>query len=159
MDAIPALMQQCAPAIHPATLARVLHRESEHQPFVIRVNGARLERQPHNISEAVATAKNLQRLRYDFDAGIAQINVRNFAWLGLTAETVFDPCINLQAAQRVLLDCYERAPSRDEQTRIRQMLSCYNTGNHRDGFRNGYVSGVVNAPVAIPTVPSIKDQL
>jgi type IV secretion system protein VirB1 len=157
MDALPALMQQCAPAIHPATLVRVLSRESGQRVLAIGVNGARLERQPQNLSEAVATARNLQRLGYDFDAGLAQINVRNWSWLGLTPETVFNPCENLKAAQRVLLDCFDRAPSRDAQTRIRQMLSCYNTGNHRDGFRNGYVYGVVGVPVAIPTVPSIED--
>src|SRR3546814_15029492 len=44
-----------------------------------------------------------------FDAGLMQINSANFARLGLTPETVFDPCTNLRAGAHVLTDNNRRA--------------------------------------------------
>jgi type IV secretion system protein VirB1 len=100
----------------------------------------------------VATARELRRLGVNFDAGRAQINVANWRWLGLDERSVFDTCRNLQAAQRVLLECKARMPARDAQAAIRETLSCFNTSNPRSGFINGYVSRVANAPAAIPPV-------
>jgi type IV secretion system protein VirB1 len=154
-----ALLPVCAPLVHPETMLRVLHVESSGNPLAINVNGpAQLAWQPRTRAEAVATARELRRLGYDFDAGIAQINVRNWHWLGLDEVSVFDPCRNLAAAQSLLLDCFKRAPSPDPQTALRQALSCYNTGNHRGGFANGYVARVVGTSSAPPSIPSLKDQ-
>lgn len=44
------------------------------------------------------------------DVGLAQINSSNFAWLGLTMETAFDPCRNLAAGAAVLLARYNGSP-------------------------------------------------
>lgn len=44
------------------------------------------------------------------DVGLAQVNSSNFAWLGLTAETAFDPCRNLAAGARVLFAKYNGSP-------------------------------------------------
>jgi type IV secretion system protein VirB1 len=142
------LLPVCAPAVHPDTILRLIHTESGYNALAIGVNGARLERQPKNLAEAIVTARVLRRQGYDFDAGSTQINIRNWAWLGLDEVSVFDPCKNLRAAQTVLLDCFKRAPAADPQTALRQALSCFNTGNHRSGFTNGYVTKVVRAPVA-----------
>jgi type IV secretion system protein VirB1 len=146
--ALLSLLPICAPAVHPDTILRVVHIESGYNALAISVNGARLERQPRNLAEAIVTARALRRLGYDFDAGSTQINIRNWAWLGLDEVSVFDPCTNLRAAQTVLLDCFKRALAADPQTALRQALSCFNTGNHRNGFTNGYVMKVVRAPVA-----------
>jgi type IV secretion system protein VirB1 len=84
---------------------------------------------------------------------LAQINVRNWDWLKLNAETVFDPCTNLQAAQTVLTHCYTRAVKlyTDEQQALQAALSCYNTGHLERGFRNGYVTKVLaQAGIKIP---------
>jgi type IV secretion system protein VirB1 len=153
-------MQQCAPQVHPNLLLRVMHTESRHNQFAIGVNSGpvRLMRQPRTLGEATATARELRRLGVNFDAGRAQINVKNWQWLGLDEASVFDTCQNLQAAQRVLLDCKKRAPGPGTQTVLRQVLSCFNTGNVRDGFANGYIGRVVNAPAAIPTPPSIPSR-
>lgn len=155
------VMNECAPLVHPHLLLRVMHVESRHNPYAIGVNGpVRLMRQPRTLGEAVATARVLLRMGVSFDAGRAQINVRNWRWLGLDETTVFDSCRNLQAAQRVLLDCKTRAPSRDAQTALRQVLSCFNTGNPRGGFVNGYVGRVANAPAALPSsfpVPTLQE--
>jgi type IV secretion system protein VirB1 len=79
--------------------------------------------------------------------------VRNFHWLGLDERSVFDPAANLRACQAVLLDCFQRAPTTAPQAALRQALSCFNSGNHRSGFANGYVGGVVRLPAALPAVP------
>jgi hypothetical protein len=52
-----------------------------------------------------------------FDYGLAQINSANFAWLSqsmrtpVNERTIFDPCINLQAAMRVLFARYNGNPT------------------------------------------------
>src|SRR5690606_957176 len=99
---------------------------------------------PRSLEEATAAAQTLIDQGIDFDAGLGQINVRNWAWLKLDATTVFDPCRNLAAAQTVLADCYARAlpTHKDPQQALRAALSCYNTGNFRRGFTNGYVGKV-----------------
>jgi type IV secretion system protein VirB1 len=121
------------------------------------VNGARLEHQPRSLGQAVATARALRRQGYNFDAGLCQVNVHNWPRLGLDELSVFDPAKNLRACQAVLLDCFQRAPTTDPQSALRQALSCFNTGSHRSGFTNGYVSRVVSLPAALPAVVPPKE--
>jgi type IV secretion system protein VirB1 len=153
VETLVALAALHAPLIHPGTLARIVEHESGRQPLAIGVNGARLEHQPRSLGQAVATARALRQQGHDFDAGLCQINVRNFRWLGLDERSVFDPAANLSACQAVLLDCFQRAPTPDSQAALRMALSCFNTGNHRSGFASGYVSRVVSLPAALPAVP------
>ena len=151
------LALSCAPDIHPATLLAVVKHESRAQQYAIGVNrkGHQLKRQPRNLEEATAAAQRLIDQGIDFDAGLGQINVRNWAWLKLDATTVFDPCRNLTAAQTVLADCYSRAlpTHKDPQHALRAALSCYNTGNFRRGFTNGYVGKVLaQASIKVPAL-------
>jgi type IV secretion system protein VirB1 len=155
--ALAALAAQHAPAIHPNTVLRLVEHESRRRPLAIGVNGARLEHQPRSLGQAVATVRALRQQGYDFDAGLCQINVRNFRWLGLDELSVFDPAANLRACQAVLLDCFQRAPTTDSQAALRQALSCFNTGNHRSGFSNGFVGRVANLPAALPAVIPPKE--
>lgn len=149
-----ALIERHASAIHPRTVLRIVEHESARQPLVIGVNGGRLEHQPRSLAQAINTARTLRQQGYDFDAGLCQINVRNFRRLGLDEVSVFDPAANVRACQTVLLDCFRRAPSADPQAALRQAFSCFNSGNHQAGFASGYVSRVVNVPAAIPAVAS-----
>ncbi|WP_232539972.1 lytic transglycosylase domain-containing protein [Azohydromonas aeria] len=154
--ALLALLPACAPLVHPDTISRVVAVESAGNPWAINVNGARLERQPRSLAEAVVTARALRRQGFDFDAGLGQINVRNWQWLGLDEISVFDPCTNLKATQTVLLDAFKRAPAANPQAALRQSLSAFNTGSFSAGFANGYVSKVVSAPAS--PQPSTKEQ-
>lgn len=153
-----ALALTCAPNIHPVTLEALIRHESGTQPYAIGVNrkGKGLLRQPHDLETASRAAEHLIAEGIDFDAGLGQINVRNWAWLGLTSTTVFNPCRNLTAAQTILSACYARAlgTHRDQQRALRAALSCYNTGNFTKGFANGYV-GKVLAQAGI-RVPALK---
>jgi type IV secretion system protein VirB1 len=81
-------------------------------------------------------------------------------WLGLTWETVFDPCTNVAALGQVLTANYNAAKAgRDPQTALRVALSMYNTGSQTRGFRNGYVAKVVSnsgvADTAAPYGPNV----
>ncbi|ASR90141.1 lytic transglycosylase domain-containing protein [Alcaligenes faecalis] len=156
------LAATCAPNIHETTLSALVRHESTAQVYAIGINkGKRLGKQPTDYEQAAQIANDLIDRGIDFDAGLGQINVRNWAWLGLTTETVFDPCTNLKAAQTVLTDCYRRAlrQSADEQQALRSALSCYNTGNFERGFSNGYVVKVLaQAGVKVPAIKAIKNE-
>jgi type IV secretion system protein VirB1 len=89
-------------------------------------------------------ARWLEKHGYNFDAGLGQVNSSNLARLGLDVVSVFDPCANLQAASRVLAECYERASERwgEGEPAVAAALSCYNTGHFTRGVANGYVDTV-----------------
>ncbi|MBC2770052.1 lytic transglycosylase domain-containing protein [Pusillimonas minor] len=157
-----ALALACAPDIHPVTLHAVVKHESRAQQYAIGVNrkGHQLQRQPRSLEEATAAAQKLIDQGIDFDAGLGQINVRNWAWLRLDTTTVFDPCKNLTAAQTVLADCYARAlpTHQNPQQALRAALSCYNTSNFRRGFTNGYVGKVLTqAGIKVPALVPLAD--
>lgn len=148
--AILALASQCAPSVAPETVLAIVQTESNGYPFALNVNGGRQPARQSNAANAAATAQRFVAAGYSVDLGLGQINSRNMRWLGLTWETVFDPCTNIAALARVLTTNYNAAKAgRDPQTALRVALSMYNTGSQTRGFRNGYVAKVVgNASVA-----------
>lgn len=151
-----ALSATCAPGVAPETMAAIVRTESGFKPLAIGINGGgRLERQPANLSEAVATAKWLIANGYNIDMGLGQINSANLRRLGLGAEDVFDPCKNLAGAARILQENYRQAaPSvKGGQAALQEALSAYNTGNFRTGFNNGYVRRVVNSAAVLAGSP------
>lgn len=142
-----ALAQECAPHVHPNTLAAIVRTESRFKPFAIGVNYGKpqLRRQPTNKQEAVEAAKALIEKGYNIDMGLGQINSANMDWLGLSVEDAFDPCKNLSAAARVLTGNFQRATkgTPDQQQALSKAISAYNTGSFARGFTNGYVGKVV----------------
>ncbi len=148
--ALLALASQCAPSVAPETVLAIINTESSGEPFALNVNGGRQPAKQSNAADAVATARRYVAAGYSVDLGLGQINSRNMRWLGLTWETVFDPCTNVAALARVLTTNYNAVkPGRDPQTALRVALSMYNTGSQTRGFRNGYVAKVVgNAGIA-----------
>jgi type IV secretion system protein VirB1 len=140
----------CAPMVHPDTALRLVKHESGNNPFAIGINGPyRLSPQPKSRAQAVATAQMLMNAGLSIDMGLGQINSRNLPWLGLTLESVFDPCMNLRAMQVVLLKGYEKAAKTHGpgQQALVAALSTYNTGHPERGVRNGYVASVFKTPV------------
>jgi type IV secretion system protein VirB1 len=152
-----ALAGRCAPAIAPETLLPIVQVESGLDPLAIGVNG-----QPRTVvtaasaADAIAKASALIAAGQSVDLGLAQINSRNLARLGLSVADAFDPCHNLRAAARVLQVGYVRSAvvAPDEQTALRTALSYYNTGDPRRGFDNGYVAKVTS--IAIRRPPSAQ---
>lgn len=139
------LVAQCAPLVAPVTAHAVITVESAGDPHAIGVVGGRLVRQPRSRAEALATVKSLETQGMNYSVGLGQINRGNFARLGLTPETAFEPCANLRAMQVILGECFERAGrvSEGEQLALKRALSCYYSGNFNTGFEQGYVQRVV----------------
>ena len=152
--AILALASQCTPSVAPETVLAIIQTESSGDPFALNVNGGRQPARQTNSADAAATARRYVAAGYSVDLGLGQINSRNMRWLGLTWETVFDPCTNVAALGRVITANYNAAiAGRDPQTAVRVAISMYNTGSQTRGFRNGYVAKVVgNAGVTVAAV-------
>lgn len=141
-----AILLACAPLVAPTTAHALVHVESGGNPFAIGVVGGQLARQPRHLAEAVATVKHLEANGWNYSVGLGQINKANFARLGLTPETAFEPCANAQGMQAVLGECFGRATRTNaEQAALRAALSCYYSGNFSTGFRDGYVDRVLAA--------------
>lgn len=168
-----ALASQCAPTVAPETVLAIIQTESRGYPFALNVNGGRQPVRQTSAANAAATARRYVAAGYSVDLGLGQINSRNMRWLGLTWETVFDPCINIAALGKVMTSNYNAVKAgRDPQTALRLALSMYNTGSQSRGFRNGYVSkvvrnaGIANTPasfdtnvVAVAVTPQVSGDL
>jgi type IV secretion system protein VirB1 len=143
-----ALVAACAPMVDLGTARALVSVESSFNPHAIGVVHGVLERQPHSRAEALATTRNLRENGWNYSAGLAQINARNFARLGLSADEAFEPCANLRAMQTILQECFERAQGAERtstQLALRQSFSCYYSGNFVTGFGDGYVGRVIRA--------------
>lgn len=145
------LAAQCAPGVAPATIAAIVRTESSGNVLALNVNGiGRRVAQPATVVQAVETARYYIARGHSVDLGLGQINSRNMKRLGLTWDTVFDPCTNIAAAGAVLSGNYHSVRAGlHPQRALRVALSMYNTGSQSRGFRNGYVGKVVgNAGVS-----------
>jgi type IV secretion system protein VirB1 len=165
-----ALAQQCAPTVDPQTMAAVVKVESSFNPYAIGVVGGRLERQPKNKDEAIATVKALEAGGWNFSVGVAQVNRYNLTKYNLTYEQAFEPCANLRAGSKILEACYSRALTRtdgDSQRALQAAISCYYSGNFTRGFKPdkagqpSYVQKVLAQAnvdaMPIPVVPNIAN--
>lgn len=140
-----AVIQRCAPQVHPRTLQAIVRVESGGNPYAIGVIGGALERQPRSLGEAVATAAELERLGMNYDLGLAQINRANLQRLGLLPVAhAFDACANLRASAAVLTECFGRAKRQgakeqgrsatSDQASLHAAISCYYSGSLTRGF-------------------------
>ena len=93
---------RCAPTVAPQTAAAIVLAESDGRPLAINVNGRSQPVAATNVADAVATARRYVAAGNSVDLGLGQINSRNMRLLGLTWETIFDPCTNIAALGRVL---------------------------------------------------------
>ena len=131
------LIATCAPMGAPATMKAVVLEESRGHPYAIHDGSTHRALFPDTKAEAIAAARRLIEGGSRIDAGLAQINSQNWKWLGLTPETVFDPCPNLRAGERVILAAYTSDPNT-----VDAAISRYNTGDATRGVSNGYVGRV-----------------
>ena len=145
----------CAPLVDASTARAVVQVESAFNEHAIGIVGGQLERQPRGPRQAIAMAQALESTGRNFSVGLAQINRYNFARLGLTVPTAFEPCSNLAAMQVLLLDCFDRASrgGTTAQRSLRRALSCYYSGNFSTGFQHGYTRRVVQAATSSAARP------
>lgn len=140
------LAAQCAPNVAPATIAAIVQTESRGNELAIGVNGlGRSITQPKSVAQAIEAARFYVAKGYSVDLGLGQINSRNMKALGLTWDTVFEPCTNIAAAGAVISGNYRSVrEGLHPQRALRIALSMYNTGSQSRGFTNGYVDRVVS---------------
>lgn len=141
------LVVLCAPFVSSNTMMAVLQHESAGNPWALGVNDSRRFQKPISYESAVAEAKRLIANGASVDMGLMQINNRTMVRLGLTVEQTFDPCTNIYAGGIVLTRNYVQAKASgkfgDQQSALQAALSAYNTGNFRNGIKNGYVELVI----------------
>ena len=167
-----ALAQQCAPQVAPETMGRLVRVESGFNPFAIGVVNGRLERQPRNLADAVATARQLEKNGWNFSVGAAQINISNLKKFNVAYEQAFDVCKSLSLGSGILKECYERAKltRKDDQEALAASFSCYYSGNFKTGFKPDFkgqpsyvqkvlaANGAVELGTAIPVISSAKKE-
>ena len=141
----PAILQQCAPKVAAITMSAIVKTESNGFPWAIGLNkGFKLRFQPKTVQQAQAWVNYLEKNNYNFDVGLAQVNVNNIHRYGYKASDALDPCINLKMASDILSKNYTSALSKSGSSTdaLQKAISAYNTGNYSAGFRNGYVNKV-----------------
>lgn len=162
-----ALIARCAPTVHPETMAAVVSAESRGHQFAIADAGPvklpwaqrkALVRSlyPGSLQEAVETAQTLIANGHTVSLGVAQVNDRNLAPMGVAIKDVFDPCVNIAVGGKILTDFYERAVPKfgPGPAALRAALSAYNSGDWVRGAKDGYVDLVyqqLGKPLAIRT--------
>jgi type IV secretion system protein VirB1 len=140
------LVRQCAPGVAPNTILAIMHTESSFNPVAMHVNGnVQLQHAPKTTAEAIEWSDWLIRRGNSVDMGLMQINSHNLARLNMSVADAFEPCRNIHAAAVILTEQYKLAAHLEENSTqaLLAAISAYNTGNFRDGLRNGYVSRVL----------------
>lgn len=159
---IAVIIAQCAVNVAPSTMQAIITTESKSNPLAIGINkGYKLKYQPKSNDQAKAWVNYLEKNNYNFDVGLAQVNIKNIHKYGYKAVDALDPCINLKMASDILRKNYKNAisGSRNQTEALQKALSAYNTGNYQSGFRNGYVQKIyanATVPTNITNMPPIE---
>lgn len=151
------LVGNCAPDVHPNTMAKILGHESGFAPFIIGVNDKGKPRQVFRLKtqqEAAQKARELIAQGKSIDMGLGQIWSGNLKGLKLSPEEIFEPCTNVAAAAGLLMEAYDRALKQGftDRQAMDQALSVYNTGKFDNGIANGYVSKVRSQRYKVPAM-------
>lgn len=136
--ALISLLSTCQTSVDPITLQTIVNVESAKNPYAIAVvNGKSIY--PKSEMEAVNTIKELDKKGLNYSVGIMQVNQSNFKKYGLTLDSAFNSCKNIQAGAEIFKNCYFRAKNKfknlDEQQLIRKASSCYYSGNFTRGYK------------------------
>lgn len=118
-------------------MTAIINVESGGNSLAIGDNTAGRSYYPRDRASAESLARRLLQAGHSIDVGIAQIDSMNFAGFGVTAHSIFDPCINLSIGARILSDDYAFAARRyrDAQVAVRHAIGMYNTGRLNGGTR------------------------
>lgn len=150
-----ALMERCAPGVHPETMRAIVKQESMARPFALSDDGPmhlpwsqrkRMLRSfyPHDKAGAVAMATALIKQGHLVGIGLTQISSRHLTARGISVASAFDPCTNLKYGAQILTEFYTEArKTRDPDSALLAAISAYNTGSFVGGLQNGYVEKVL----------------
>lgn len=148
-----ALIARCAPTVDPETMMALVSAESRGHQYAIADAGPvhlpwskrkSLVRSYYMGSMDAATEKatTLIAAGHTVSLGLAQINDRNLARMGLSVREMFDPCTNLSAGGKIVTEFYQRAVRKfgTGGRALRAAISAYNSGDWIRGERDGYVN-------------------
>lgn len=160
-----ALLAQCVPSVHPSTMGAIVRTESRGNAYALSDDGPsnlpwRTRKtmlrsfNPGSLGEAVRITNELISNGHIVGLGLAQVNSRNLAKLGLTVEQALDPCTNLNAGGQILTKFYLQAQRKYGATEkaLIAAISAYNTGDFVAGIENGYVGKVVRSGYTVPSL-------
>lgn len=146
------LLKRCAPSVHPETMQAILNTESRGNVFAVADAGPVAlpwsqrksmvrSHYPPDKASAVRLVNDLLARGHTVSLGLAQINDRNLAKLGVQVESIFDPCANVAAGASILSSFYASAVKSFGPTprALRAALSAYNSGSFVRGEKDGYV--------------------
>lgn len=160
------LANECQNNLPSNIITRLIEIESANNPYALAVKGVPIFNQADNLNDAITSAKKLDSLGFNFSAGLMQINHTNFNKTGLTIETVFDSCKNIQAGSQLFKDCFDRAkityPNKTEHQQLEHAASCYYSGNFTTGFKKegknniSYIDKFNQLDTSHPTPTSVK---
>lgn len=138
-----ALFLQCAPQVAPETLNAIVSVESARKPYVVANVTDKTSHYFDEKDKAVSFLNYLDQNNKKYSAGIMQIYSANFKALNLNNYNVFDPCTNIRAGAVILKQCWDKAKSdnSDEQKALRDMASCYYSGNFTRGYKKEKIDG------------------
>jgi len=133
--ALAGLISQCAPSVAPSTMTAIVQVESGGDPWVIDDDTTRQSYYPRDRASAEALAHRLVAAGHQVDVGLAQIDSVNFPVLGVSLDTIFDPCTNLRAGSNILASDFARAVERygPGEIALRHAIEMYNTGHWDEG--------------------------
>jgi type IV secretion system protein VirB1 len=141
------------------TMSAIVSVESGGNPNAIHDNTTGRSYFPQQSADAVALASGLVGAGHSVDLGLAQINSGNLPGLGLSVQSMFDPCINVRAGAQILSGDYSRAVQRFGPTEYAALraIGAYNTGQLTAG--DTYITKVLDAydpgPVPPPVSPAV----
>jgi len=127
LDEFNKLQSACAPPVTWNLLHKIADKESGLNPLAIHDNTTGKSYSPPSRDQAVTLSTQLISAGHSVDSGLMQINSANLDRLDLSIDAAFDPCHSIEAGAKIL-----------------SLISTYNTGNDRGGFKNGYVRKVVD---------------
>ncbi len=144
MVVLDSLIMHCAPNIDIKLMESIIYVESKGNQYAINVNkGDHLTRQPYNYIEAIGWVNYLEKNNYNFDVGIAQINIKNIHKYGLRGIDALNPCVNLELANIILVNDYILVRKTFKYNLVLNTLSIYNSGNYITGYKNGYIKKIL----------------
>jgi type IV secretion system protein VirB1 len=143
--ALAALLHACAPQVGPRTMTAIIHVESGGNAHAIHDNTSGLTYYPGSTARATRLASSLIDAGHSVDLGLSQINSMNLSGMGLSVGDMFNPCTNVRASSRILVQDYRRAVKRfgPGQVALRHAIGAYNTGSIYAG--SSYISRVIAA--------------
>lgn len=154
-----ALSLACAAFVAPDTILQIIHTESGGNPLAVHVNNLPANEilpPAQTPKQAIKIVSSYLARGYTVDIGLMQLNSRNLPRFHLSLTQALDPCINIRTGALILTDDYLRTAQKSGYGRqaFLDALSAYNSGNFREGFRNGYVARYRGAsPLPFVTSP------